>query len=170
MPTLEEVNTPVTSPANTLTRTVGTTATTALNGHHSKESSLKESTVPSDMVQFDHQHQPLPKIDMNIFSRGELGPYQPDPNLKRISLDFLSLVGKTASAVKKDLGIFYDSEILAVIHRYKLMSSGLVETKVWAWIGRKAQLGEAESNKLQQLAKQYGTTLVSPATLFCSVG
>ena len=65
---------------------------------------------------------------------------------------------------------------MAIIHRFKAKSSGLVNMKVWAWRGSKAQSGEREEKKLQELARRYNTPLVSvkqysePADLVAALG
>lgn len=56
--------------------------------------------------------------------------------------------------------VFYDTEVLAIVHRAKSRSSGLVQTKVWEWVGRKAEFGEKEREKSIELAKRYGTERV----------
>lgn len=77
-----------------------------------------------------------------------------------MSVDILSIVGSTSSAIVSDTGIFYDTEILAIIQRAKVKSRGLVDTKVWSWIGKDAKLGSKEEKTLKDLAKRYGTQLV----------
>ena len=73
----------------------------------------------------------------------------------------MAISGNSTTTISKDAHVFYDSELLAVVHRAKVKSSGLVATKVWAWRGRRAQPDEREAQKVQELARRYGTTLVS---------
>lgn len=77
-----------------------------------------------------------------------------------MSVDVLSIAGSASSAIIGDTNIFYDSEILAIIQRAKVKSKGLVDTKVWGWIGKDANLGPKEEKTLGDLAKRYGTQLV----------
>lgn len=77
-----------------------------------------------------------------------------------VSLDVMSIIGTTASALRNDIHTFYDVEVLAIIQRSKSSSSGLVATSVWGWFGKNAKDGEKEERKLQELSKRYGTTLV----------
>jgi len=56
--------------------------------------------------------------------------------------------------------VFYDTEVLAIIQRAKVKSSGLVDTRIWGWIGRDAMMGPKEEKALSDLAKRYGTKLV----------
>ena len=81
----------------------------------------------------------------------------------------MSIIGTTATALKDDTHIFYESEVLAIVHRYKTKSSGLVGTTVWGWRGKRSQLGEREDRKLKDLARHYGTSVVWPSLSFRSV-
>jgi len=69
------------------------------------------------------------------------------------------VTGATATGVKGETNVFYDSEILAIVHRAKATSSGLVETTLWGWQGRCSQIGEREQRKLKDMARHYGTKL-----------
>lgn len=71
----------------------------------------------------------------------------------------MSVTGATATGVKGDTSVFYDSEILAIVYRAKVTSSGLVETTLWGWQGRRSQVGEREQRKLKDMARHYGTNL-----------
>lgn len=71
------------------------------------------------------------------------------------------ITGNTTIPLFQEQSIFYDTEILAIIHRSKSLESGLVSTMVWIWQGKHSTLGEKEEHKLQELAKRYGTTPVS---------
>ena len=87
-----------------------------------------------------------------------------------MSVDVLSIVGSTSSAINSDTNVFYDTEILAVILRAKVKSSGLVDTKIWGWIGKDAKVGPKEEKVLADLAKRYGTKLVGVILIsFCPV-
>ena len=71
----------------------------------------------------------------------------------------MSVTGATAIGVKGDKGVFYDSEVLAIVHRFKTKSTGLVETSLWSWQGRRTQIGDREERKLRDMARHYGTKL-----------
>lgn len=71
----------------------------------------------------------------------------------------MSVTGATAIGVNGETGVFYDSEILAVVHRFKTKATGLVETSLWSWQGRRSQIGEREERKLRDMARHYGTKL-----------
>lgn len=77
-----------------------------------------------------------------------------------MSVDVLSIVGSTSSALTSNTSVFYDTEILAIIQRAKVESSGLVDTNVWGWIGKDAKLGPKEEKTLGDLAKRYRTQIV----------
>lgn len=62
--------------------------------------------------------------------------------------------------------MFYDTEVLAIVHRFKSKSSGLVDTRVWSWQGLRSQLAEKGSFKLQELCKRYGSNLVGAYLVF----
>jgi hypothetical protein len=92
--------------------------------------------------------------------------YQPNTDFTTISVDVLSVTGAAAAGLKNDTDVFYDSEILAIVRRVKLKSSGLVETTLWGWQGRRSQIGEREQRKLKDMARHYGTKL-SPVQQGC---
>jgi hypothetical protein len=88
----------------------------------------------------------------------------------------MSITGATATGMKGDTNAFYESEILAIVHRAKARSSGLVETTLWGWQGRRSQISEREQRKLNDMARHYGTKLFSvhqgcePAELVHALG
>ena len=77
-----------------------------------------------------------------------------------ISVEVLVITGNAATPLSRNLDTFYDTEILSIIHRTKSKSTGLANTAVWCWLGRKSILGDREGKKLNDLAKRYGTTAV----------
>jgi hypothetical protein len=88
-------------------------------------------------------------------------PPQQSDDFQTISVELLSIVGNAASVISESGGIFYDSEILAVVHRVKSKASGLASTSVWCWLGKQTRLGDREDKKLQELSRRYGTRAVS---------
>lgn len=103
---------------------------------------------------------PLPLVNIDALL-AEPRPSASDA--QTISVEILSIVGTTASAVLRDPHVFYDTELLVIVHRSK--SNGLVSTAVWSWRGKKNEHGEREGRKVHELARRYNTTLVRPLAL-----
>jgi len=102
----------------------------------------------------------VPEIDVRSLLKLIPKPAPADLGVTTVSVDVLSIVGSASSAVNSDTNVFYDTEILAIIQRAKVKSSGLVDTNVWGWIGKDAKVGPKEEKALAGLAKRYGTELV----------
>lgn len=85
--------------------------------------------------------------------------YQPRTDFTTISVDVMSVTGAASTGLKDDTNVFYDKETLAIVLRVKSKSSGLVETTLWGWQGRRSQIGEREQWKLKDMARHYGTRL-----------
>ncbi|KAF9529441.1 hypothetical protein CPB83DRAFT_765018 [Crepidotus variabilis] len=100
----------------------------------------------------------IEKTQIQQILRSRLKPTKQDSDQQTISVDVLSIVANAAVTISKDSDIFFENEILAVVHRVKSKSSGLATTSVWCWMGRETQLGDKEEKKLSELAKRYGTT------------
>jgi hypothetical protein len=83
------------------------------------------------------------------------------PDARTISVDVVSMLGSSSTTITENTDIFYESEVLAIVHRCKTPSSGLVDTFVWAWIGKRSQYGKDEEKKVYEMARRYGTTPVS---------
>lgn len=114
----------------------------------------------------DFPNYAIPTIDVRPLLKPTPKPALSDPDVTIVSVDVLSIVGFTSSAIISDTSTFYETEILAIIQRAKVKSKGLVDTKVWGWIGRDAQLGPKEEKMLGGLAKRYGTQLVGALTFY----
>lgn len=84
-----------------------------------------------------------------------------DRDSHMVSIDVTKITGATATAIPNDTNIFYDSEVLAIICRSKSKSSGLVATTIWGWQGKRSHMSDKEEQKFQDLAKRYGTAVVS---------
>ncbi|TFK54070.1 hypothetical protein OE88DRAFT_1675469 [Heliocybe sulcata] len=112
-----------------------------------------------ELVHLNITDRPLPSVDVPALLKKKRPTSKADPNDSSISVDVMTILGNAATAVQKDSHIFYDTEVLAIIHRHKSKASGLVSNKVWGWCGKKARLEEREERKLQELAKRYGTSL-----------
>lgn len=102
----------------------------------------------------------VPTIDVRPLLKSMPKPAVSDPDITIVSVDVLSIVGSASRAIVGDISAFYETEILAIVQRAKVKSKGLVDTKVWSWIGKDAQLGPKEEKMLGDLAKRYGTQLV----------
>ncbi|KAF7967474.1 hypothetical protein HWV62_34123 [Athelia sp. TMB] len=169
LPTLREEKTPAPSPAVTLTRTQGEASRVTDFKHHIADEprvatgQLKD-TPPAlpDIFQVDTSVGPLPNVDIGTIKKMRIPPFSPDPNEITISVDVLRIAGNSATALLSDeMDVFYDTEVLAIVHRFKSKSSGLVATRVWSWQGQASRLADAGAQKLQELCKRYGTNLVS---------
>ncbi|KAI0743870.1 hypothetical protein C8Q80DRAFT_1107264 [Daedaleopsis nitida] len=174
LPPLAEERTPVPSPVSTLKRE-GAPDPELLEEEDEEDEEVKghvEEKIdepaavevkpePRDeLVRLVHADDPLPHIDVDALYRAPRATYIPNPDIATISVEVMSISGSAATAINADAHIFYDSELLAVIHRAKDKSSGLTATKVWAWHGRNAQFGERELQKVQELSRRYGTSPV----------
>jgi hypothetical protein len=108
----------------------------------------------------DHVDDPLPQVDIDSLVEARSHSVSSNENTQTISVDVMTITGTTATAVSREPNVFYDTEVLAIIHRSKSKSSGLVATTVWGWRGKKCHFGEREERKLQDLSKRYGTSIV----------
>lgn len=184
LPALLEEATPTTSPAGTVR-----VATEPLDCYRNKAGPSEKSVIAQESSSSNPADQDLPrdgepnmmsdearKVDsvLNQFESdvkldddqiADLLKPQPPPlqttnDIQTISVEFLSIIGSAAIVVSGPQCIFYDSEILAVVHRVKSKASGLASTSVWCWLGKETQLGDREDKKLQELSRRYGTSAV----------
>ena len=88
-------------------------------------------------------------------------PFSPDLNFQTVSVEVFVISGYTTTAVTREPNVFYDSEVVAVIHRAKGKTGQLVSNKVWVWRGINVNFGEREEHKAKELAERFGTTGVS---------
>jgi len=108
-----------------------------------------------------------PSISLDNVKVSELLKSRPRPSsnaddIQTISVDVFSIIGNAATLISKSPDIFYDTEILAIVHRVKSGASGLATTTVWCWLGKHTCLGDREEKKLKELANRYGTSAVGP--------
>lgn len=105
---------------------------------------------------------PLPKVDVGALLKAEhpTAEFVSDSDLRTVSVEIMSVVHTSVVPVQRDTGIFYDGEVLVIVHRAKSRESGLVATKVWCWKGKKCHFGEKEEKKVAELARRYGTSAV----------
>jgi hypothetical protein len=115
----------------------------------------------------DHVNKSLLDFDVESLVGADQDKLSPDPDMTTISVDVMAVTGGAATTISNNAHIFYDSEVLAIIYRSKSRSSGLVSTQVWGWRGKRSQIGEREERKLEELARRYGTALVSGYSNIC---
>ncbi|KAK0461206.1 uncharacterized protein EV420DRAFT_186624 [Desarmillaria tabescens] len=159
MPPLKEEATPVSSPAGTLSRGVVEEVVGLegrLDAHVNNEDKSRQSDMPDDIVQLHYTDEPLPHVDIGRMV-AKSPPTRQDGSVNTISVDVLIISGGSATTITQDINVFYDTEVLAVVHRSKSKSSGLASTTVWAWQGKASQLKEKEEQKLKELAARYGS-------------
>ncbi|KJA28999.1 hypothetical protein HYPSUDRAFT_128486 [Hypholoma sublateritium FD-334 SS-4] len=131
----------------------------------------------SDIIQVSETEQePFPYINVTELLKSPLRLSSSVADAQTISVELLLLIGTTAAPIKEPINVFYESEILTIVHRTKSRSSGLASTFVWCWLGRRSTLGEREERKLHDMAKRYGTSakivyqLAEPAELIQTLG
>jgi hypothetical protein len=108
----------------------------------------------------DYNNNPLPDVNVDHLLESRSHIELSNPLIQTISIEVLSIIGSTATATSQDTNIFYDAEVLAVIHRYKSKLDGLVSTNLWIWRGKRSQTNDKEERKIQDLARRYGTSPV----------
>lgn len=86
----------------------------------------------------------------------------PDLDWTTISVKVVNVMQEHALLDEKLKHIFYDSELLIIIHHSKSQKTTLERKTVWRWAGRKSKHGEREESKAAELTKVYGTSAVSP--------
>ncbi|KAJ6625514.1 hypothetical protein B0H10DRAFT_613833 [Mycena sp. CBHHK59/15] len=172
LPPLKEEATPDPTPVSTLSRAVGHSITqpdfdlvaSMLSEEAGKvveepeEAAGHKNSSVSDMLHLTHIDEPLPRVDVSALI-SETSTPGPDSDVQTIQVDVLAIAGSNASPLGLT-HIFYDTEILAIIHRSKSRSSGLINSTVWSWKGKNGDLGSSEERKLAELAKRYGTSIV----------
>ncbi|KAL5528214.1 hypothetical protein ACEPAF_7350 [Sanghuangporus sanghuang] len=182
LPALPEEKTPVSSPVGTLKK--GADIPVPDDGAGAEEDSGKDTQsggietrvekpappkkpdfarAPSSKIHIDVVDEPVPAVNAAKVWETRPPGFVPDPDQHTVSVEVLDVAGGSSTEITKgpdNVYVFYETELLAIVHRAKSRSSGLVATKVWAWTGRKAEGGEREEKKLQELAKRYGTALL----------
>jgi hypothetical protein len=171
LPPLKEEATPTPSPAGTLTR-INARLDILPNDQGEKQSKsveipmTKEPEVLLRSPVFSEKFKaPLPEVNISKLLNSPPKPSEPPADILTISVEVLAITGTTATPLSRNLDIFYDSEILAIVHRTKSKSTGLASTTVWCWLGRRSLLGDREERKIHDLSKRYGTSAVSEMNL-----
>ncbi|KAF9024846.1 hypothetical protein BDZ89DRAFT_1162052 [Hymenopellis radicata] len=149
-----EEATPMPTPAGTLSRDV----VKSLGPDFDELEELAKKLNKPEVVTLDFPEEPLPHPDVSLLATNP-STYVSDPSIRTISVDVMSISGNAATAVQES-AVFYDSEIIVIIHRKKSTSSGLVSTTVWAWQGKNSRLDEGEKSKLTEIASRYGTSYI----------
>ncbi|PBK91545.1 hypothetical protein ARMGADRAFT_1013942 [Armillaria gallica] len=159
MPPLKEEATPTSSPTGTLSRGI-VEVIGSVDARLSNEDTSRLKNIPNDIVQLDYTDEPLPHVDIGrLISKSST--IRQDRSISTISVDVLIISGSSATVVTQDPLVFYDTEVLAIVHRSKSKSSGLASTTVWAWQGRASQFKEKEEQKLKELASRYGSNYIN---------
>lgn len=103
----------------------------------------------------------LPRIDIYKLINYHEPIYCPPDDTHTISIEVLSIMGFTAIPVTEEKFIFYEYENLAIIHRAKLKSTGLVSTGLWCWRGKHSSFSNQEEEKLREMSRRYSVNSVS---------
>jgi hypothetical protein len=168
LPPLKEESTPMPSPVGTLTHGYARLDVVLPKDQEKQSKSLeipltKEPEVsPSRNPVFSEKSEALsPEVDISKLLDSRPKPSEQPADILTISVEILAIIGTTATPLSRNLDIFYDTEILAIVHRTKSKSTGLVSTTVWCWLGRRSLLGDREERKIHDISKRYGTSAVS---------
>lgn len=113
-----------------------------------------------DLNVAEHEDGLLPAFNLNAI-HASATTFRPDESVQTLSVEVFIISGSTSTPARKPEHVFYETETIAVVYRAKAQKTGLVSSKVWAWRGREANAGEREEQKLAELAKRFGTALVS---------
>ncbi|KAJ6500014.1 hypothetical protein C8R47DRAFT_1110051 [Mycena vitilis] len=166
LPPLKEEATPDPTPNSTLTRAVGNAfvqpdfdlVTSKLVERENIAEVTESVARPEDgMLHFTHADEPLPWLSLAPLLT--YIPPGPSTDAQTIQVDVMAIAGSTAFPLGSS-HTFYDTEILAIIHRSKSNSTGLTSSTVWSWQGKNSGVGDSEERKLAELAKRYGTSIV----------
>ncbi|KAL1715806.1 hypothetical protein EV715DRAFT_255726 [Schizophyllum commune] len=162
LPPLKEEATPAPTPVRTMKSPSGSAGQKNefdMKAFSAQADAQAKTSQEPDLLHVDINDGPLPKINAQALLQR---PPRPDKKDKQtISVEVLHISGNNATAVPDaSANIFYDNEVLAIIHRHKSKKSGLVDTTVWGWKGAKSELGEREERKLGELAKRYHTEII----------
>ncbi|KAH9940487.1 uncharacterized protein BXZ73DRAFT_42698 [Epithele typhae] len=183
MPPLQEEKTPAPSPVSTLKKDAAAPDPALLesdeDGDENPESaerkplSFNEYVQPVEDVVVDEEvvqpskdetvhlafeDKPLPRVDVEALHVAPRPRYTPDPDINTVSVEVMSIETNNTTPISNPPHIFHDTELLAIVHRAKAKSSGLVTTRVWAWQGRRAQPSERALQRITELARRYNTS------------
>ncbi|KAK2463183.1 hypothetical protein APHAL10511_004838 [Amanita phalloides] len=162
LPALKEEATPAPSPHVTLSRDANPPNSMYSNDN---AASSRGSQVPSDItttrvMHLNYDDAPLPVPDIDRLLQSSTHPELCSPRIQTISIEVLNIIGATATLISHHANIFYDTEILGVVHRFKSEIGNLVSTTLWIWRGKQSRVNDKEERKIQKLARRYGTNVV----------
>ncbi|CCM06207.1 uncharacterized protein FIBRA_08451 [Fibroporia radiculosa] len=171
MPPLEEERTPPSSPSGTLARSaipvavsdnVKPTFVSPITSSQDIGGGQPTAAVAkAEFIYIDHSNDSPPPVDISELLTSSHESVISSADVQTISVDVMCITGSTASSVSQYLHVFYDTEVLAIVYRAKSRTTGLVDTTVWGWRGRRSNMGEREERKLGELARRYGTALIT---------
>jgi hypothetical protein len=93
-------------------------------------------------------------------------PFLPSPTKQPLSTDVF-LVAESGQATPLALlatnapPVLYETELVVFVHRVRDTETKLVESKVWAWRGRRWSSNDATAAKVAELGRRYGAGVVS---------
>ncbi|GAW05454.1 gelsolin repeat [Lentinula edodes] len=165
LPPLREEVTPTPTPVSTVARgsspavehTIPTSIDQVLQGTLNQIE--RTAATNSDVVHINHDDPPLPSIDIDVLLKSHQ-LCESNSDLATVSVEVMIISGNNAAVLSRETDIFYDAEVLAIVHRSKSKSSGLVSTTIWGWLGKNCEAGDLEQNKLEELSKRYGTNVI----------
>ncbi|KAG6813556.1 hypothetical protein H0H92_009948 [Tricholoma furcatifolium] len=167
LPPLKEESTPVSTPAATMSRKAAIESKAVGDENKSRPVSSIDGILSLAITRGPSiDARPCQKPSMDNVNFDSLLKYKSrhahyESGSTTISVEVMAVVGTSVSALTTDRTIFYDNEVLVIIHRSKSQLSGLVATSVWSWEGKRATLGSREQRKLQEIAQRYSTTVIS---------
>src|SRR5258706_12323753 len=107
------------------------------------------------------EHDDGPIGSFNLTALLASRPAAPKPSQGTISVESFAISGSASTLIDSEPHIFYDGDIVTVVHRAKGKASDLVTTTGWGWEGRRSQCSEKEQKKLNEVASRFGTKLVN---------
>ncbi|KAJ7594408.1 hypothetical protein C8J56DRAFT_926702 [Mycena floridula] len=160
LPPLKEETTPLQSPAVTLSKSAGRAVEIPLDTEFIDKRLNESQSQQSSFVHIPLDDEPLPSVDIKYLLNSVVQNAKPDPDVHSISVEVISITPNANVTVSTDSNVFHDTERLAIVHRTKSKSKGLVATTVWGWRGKQSLGGEKEDRKLQDIARRYGCVLI----------
>ncbi|KAF8622712.1 hypothetical protein AX15_006803 [Amanita polypyramis BW_CC] len=159
LPVLKEETTPTTSPSGTLSRNTVPFRSISFGDdfRSTRQTELSSGPVIAKVVHLDHIDEPLPNVNIDELLESRPHPELSSPHSQTISVEVLNIIGLAVTAISLNTNIFYDTELLAIVHRFKSKIDGLVSTGLWIWQGKHCQTSDKEGHKIQELARRYGT-------------
>jgi len=114
--------------------------------------------LPNEYL-LEHDDGPIGSFNLTALLASR--PAAPKANQRTISVESFAISGSTSTLIDSEPHIFYDGDIVAIVHRAKGKASDLVTMTLWGWKGRHSQCSENEKQKLNELASRFGTKLIN---------